>query len=125
MSKYYEITGVIDFDYQESFFGSYELAEVRAELKEIKDTLKRDGYRNIKITPRDCPDSPSYKKTLLKNLKSGAAFKRKLDAISIYNRGQYNRADAWNKTATYTCANIITGREIFLTRTTFIYQLEA
>ena len=125
MAKYYEITGIIDFDYQESFFGSYELAEARAELKEIKDTLKRDGYRNIKITPRDCPDSPSYKKTLLKNLKSGAAFKRKLDAISIYSREQYNWADAWNKRPTYTCANIITGREIFLPGTTFIYQLEA
>jgi hypothetical protein len=125
MLKYYEITGLIDFDYRESFFGSYELAEARAELKEIKDALKRDGYRNIKITSRDCPESPSYKKTFLKNLKPGAAFKRKLDAISIYNRGQYNRADAWNKKPTYTCENIITGREIFLSGLTSIYQLEA
>tara|TARA_R110002126_G_scaffold104344_1_gene237818 strand:- start:59 stop:436 length:378 start_codon:yes stop_codon:yes gene_type:complete len=125
MAKYYEITALIDFDYQESFFGSYELAEVRAELHEIKDALKRDGYRNIKITSRDCPESPTYKRTLLKNLKPGAAFKRKLEAISIYARGQYNRADAWNKKSTYTCGNIITGREIFLTGTTLVYQLEA
>ena len=125
MAKYYEITALIDFDYQESFFGSYELSETRAELEEIKDTLKRDGYRNIKITSRDCPESPTYKRILLKNLKFGNAFKRKLEAISIYSRGQYNRADAWNKTATYTCENIITGREIFLTGTTLVYQLEA
>lgn len=124
MAKYYEITALIDFDYQESFFGSYELSETRAELEEIKDALKRDGYRNIKITPRDCPESPTYKRTLLKNLKHGAAFKRKLEAISIYSRGQYNRADAWNRTATYTCGNIITGREIFLTGTTLIYLME-
>ena len=61
MAKYYEITGIIDFDYQESFFGSYELAEARAELKEIKDTLKRDGYRNIKITPGIVPNPPPIK----------------------------------------------------------------
>ena len=123
MAKYYEITAMIDFDYRESFFGSYELAEARAELHEIKDALKRDGYRNIKITPRDCPESPTYKRTLLKNLKPGDAFKRKTDATAIYARGQYNRADAWNKKSTYTCENIITGREIFLTGTTFIYYL--
>ena len=125
MARYYEITALIDFDYQESFFGSYELAEARAELHEIKDALKRDGYRNIKITSRDCPESPTYKRILLKNLKFGNAFKRKLEAISIYSRGQYNRADAWNKKPTYTCGNIITGREIFLTGTTLVYQLEA
>ena len=125
MARYYEITALIDFDYQESFFGSYELAEARAELHEIKDALKRDGYRNIKITSRDCPESPTYKRILLKNLRPGDAFKRKLEAISIYSRGQYNRADAWNKKPTYTCGNIITGREIFLTGTTLVYQLEA
>ena len=125
MARYYEITALIDFDYQESFFGSYELSETRAELHEIKDALKRDGYRNIKITSRDCPESPTYKRILLKNLKFGNAFKRKLEAISIYSRGQYNRADAWNKKPTYTCGNIITGREIFLTGTTLVYQLEA
>jgi hypothetical protein len=125
MAKYYEITALIDFDYQESFFGSYELSETRAELHEIKDALKRDGYRNIKITSRDCPESPTYKRTLLKNLKPGAAFKRKLEAISIYTRGQYNRADAWNKKSTYTCETLLPGGKYFLTGTALIYQLEA
>ena len=44
------------------------------------------------------------KKVLLKNVKRGDVFKRKPDALTIFIRDHYNRADSWGP-ANYTCTD--------------------
>ena len=45
----------------------------------------------------------TFKKVALKDLKKGDEFKKKPDAKYSFYKGHYNRANQFDKTATYTC----------------------
>ena len=65
----------------------------------------------------------TFKKVALKDLKKGDEFKRKPDAKYSFIRSRYNRANQFDKTATYTCIseNDILGGGIYLNAKAFVY----
>jgi hypothetical protein len=121
---YYEITATIE-GFDEILFGSYEMQEAREELYITKPDLKRDGYINIRIEKKieSCDSIEPQHTVPLKSLKQGQEFKRKRDSITIFTRGDYNRADAWNPKPTYTCEGSFTGKEIFLKGSTLVFSI--
>lgn len=123
---YFEVTATIE-GFDEILFGSYEMQEAKEELYITKPSLKRDGYTNIRIVKKieaiDTLTEPQQP-VALKSLKQGQEFKRKCDSITIFSRGEYNRADAWNAKPTYTCEDSFTGKEIFLKGSTPVYTIK-
>jgi hypothetical protein len=65
----------------------------------------------------------TFKKVALKDLKKGDEFKRKPDAKYSFIRSHYNRANQFEKTATYTCIseNDMFGGGIYLNAKAFVY----
>lgn len=65
----------------------------------------------------------TFKKVALKSLKKGDEFKRKPDAKYSFYKGHYNRANQFDKTATYTCLseNDPLGGGIYINAKAFVY----
>tara|TARA_R110000823_G_C15664471_1_gene472463 strand:- start:45 stop:431 length:387 start_codon:yes stop_codon:yes gene_type:complete len=124
-TTYFQVTATIE-GFDEILFGSYEMQEAREELYITKPDLKRAGYINIRIEKKIESISTliePQQPVALKSLKQGQEFKRKRDSITIFSRGDYNRADAWNAKPTYTCEDSFTGREIFLKGSTLVFSI--
>jgi len=126
MSNYYEVTATLD-DYDEVLFGSYDLAEAKSELYEIKPSAKRDGYKNIRIESRDCPDAPEYVRVSLQSVKLDGEFKLKPDAENVYTKDYYNRYatnEYGDLRPSYTCTRIWdSNHELYLLPKRKVYVL--
>ena len=65
----------------------------------------------------------TFFKVSLKSLKKGDEFKKKPDAKFCFYKGDYNRKNSFDKTATYTCAheNDMWGGGSFINAAAFVY----
>lgn len=126
MSNYYEVTATLD-DYDEVLFGSYILAEAKSELYEVKPSAKRDGYKNIRIESRDCPDAPEYIRVSLQSVKTDGEFKLKPNAENTYTKDYYNRYatnEYGDPRPSYTCTRIWdSNHELYLLPKRKVYVL--
>ena len=101
------------------------LKNLFADLEEVEQA-KRDREHEAYLKKHNLFTNKfgeTFKKVALKDLKKGDEFKKKPDAKYNFYKGDYNRANQFDKTATYTCAheNDMWGGGSFINAKAFVY----
>ena len=86
-------------------------------------TNQKQGTKNMTKEVYTSKWGETFYKVSLKSLKKGDEFKKKPDAKYCFYKGDYNRANQFDKTATYTCLheNDVWGGGQFINAKAYVY----
>ena len=93
MNTYYQVVAAIDGE-QEILFGSFVRSDCTYEIEAERDTWKGDGYKGIKIVPKEVEDTPDpevYQGQVVTShelfMQQAPSFNFELDAVQLVEKG--------------------------------------